>query len=162
MSVRRKRKLAVEADPIRHVTAIGKRPVAVSISKKNRIFMSSPNRPLSPHLSVYRWPITMTMSILHRMTGVALAAGLIVLVVWLESAASGDAAYQQISAFLGSLAGRLLLVGWTFAFFFHMANGIRHLVWDAGYGFEKNQANASSWVVLVATVILTLGYWLAL
>lgn len=124
--------------------------------------MSSPNRPLSPHLSVYRWPITMTMSILHRMTGVALAVGLIVLVLWLESAASGGAAYQQISTFLGSVVGRLLLVGWTFAFFFHMANGIRHLVWDAGHGFEKHQANASSWAVLAATIILTLGYWLAL
>ena len=124
--------------------------------------MSSPNRPLSPHLSVYRWPITMTMSILHRMSGVALSAGLIVLVVWLESAASGDAAYQQVSDFLGGIVGRLLLMGWTFAFFFHMANGIRHVIWDAGFGFEINQANASSWVVLAATIILTLGYWLAL
>jgi succinate dehydrogenase cytochrome b subunit len=118
------------------------------------------HRPLSPHLSVYRWPITMTLSILHRVSGVALTVGLLVLTAWLAAAVSGAAAYGAFLAAMNSLPGRLLLVAFSFAFFFHLANGVRHLFWDAGYGFEKRQANASAVAVIVVTVILTLGYWL--
>lgn len=122
--------------------------------------MSNESRPLSPHLSVYRWPITMTLSILHRVTGVALSVGFVVLALWIVCAASGSAAYADTQALLGSGVGRLLLIGWSFAFFYHLSNGIRHLVGDAGRGLEKHQATRSAWFVVAVTVILTLAYWL--
>ena len=124
--------------------------------------MNDSGRPLSPHLSVYRWPITMTLSILHRVTGAGLSVGLLVLAIWLISAASGKNAFDQVNGLLQSGVGRLLLIGGSFAFFFHLCNGIRHLFWDAGRGFEKNQANASSWFVIITTIILTLAYWLVI
>lgn len=120
---------------------------------------SHSGRPISPHLSVYRWPITMTLSILHRMTGVALTVGLLVYVAWLMSAATGGEEYRHFIGLAQSPLGRIALVGWSFAFFFHLSNGVRHLFWDAGRGFEKAQANASSWMVIVASVFLTLLYW---
>jgi len=104
----------------------------------------------------------MTLSILHRMSGVALSAGLIVLVLWLDSAARGANSYRDFTDLMQSALGRLLLVAWSFAFFFHLANGVRHLVWDAGYGFEKHQARVSAWFVIIATILLTAAYWLAL
>lgn len=122
--------------------------------------MSNQGRPLSPHLTVYRWPITMVLSILHRATGAALAGGLVVLALWLIAAASGSASYAPVLAFLQGPLGRLMLIGWSFAFFFHVSNGVRHLFWDAGIGFEKRQASNSAWFVIVLTVILTLAYWL--
>ena len=124
--------------------------------------MSNHGKPLSPHLSVYRWPITMTLSILHRVTGSALSVGFVVLVGWLIAAASGGEAYEQFSGLLQTLVGRVFLVAWTFAFFLHLCNGIRHFFWDAGRGFEKHQANASAWIVVAMTVVLTLAYWLAI
>lgn len=121
--------------------------------------MEKTERPLSPHLTIYRWPITMTLSILHRATGVALSVGLIALVVWLESIAAGSDAYAVVLGWLGTTPGKLLLLGWTAAFFFHLANGVRHLFWDVGLGFELRQATASAWLVVVATLLLTGGYW---
>ena len=121
--------------------------------------MSNNDRPLSPHISIYRWPITMTLSILHRATGLVLSIGFIVLVAWLFSAASGIADYSQVLSALDSTPGRVLLIGWSFAFFFHLSNGIRHLVWDAGFGFEKHQANASAWFVLMLATALTALFW---
>lgn len=123
--------------------------------------MNKAGRPLSPHILVYRWPITMTLSILHRVTGVALSVGLIVLTIWLVALSTGAAAYEQITAVLQSIGGRLLLVGFSFAFFFHLCNGVRHLFWDVGKGFEMRQVNASAWSVILATIVLTLGFWLA-
>ena len=122
--------------------------------------MNNGERPLSPHLSVYRWPITMTLSILHRMTGVALSVGLIALVVWLESIAYGAGSYETVAGWLTTPVGKLLLLGWSFCFFFHLANGVRHLFWDVGLGFELRQANASAWFVLLATIAMTAVYWL--
>jgi succinate dehydrogenase / fumarate reductase cytochrome b subunit len=101
----------------------------------------------------------MTLSILHRATGVAMTAGLVVLAAWLVSAASGSDDYDQFVTLMSTLAGRLLLVGWSFAFFFHLANGVRHFVWDTGRGFEKRQANASAWFVLVTAVLATVLLW---
>lgn len=124
--------------------------------------MSNNQRPLSPHVFIYRWPMTMTVSILHRVSGVMLSLGLIVLVAWLAAAADGAAAYDRFSGVMQSGAGRLFLALWSFALFFHLANGVRHLFWDLGLGFEIGQANASGWAVIVATVVLTLVYWLAL
>ena len=102
----------------------------------------------------------MTLSILHRITGVALSVGLIALVVWLASIAFGAGAYVVVAGFMTTIIGKLLLLGWSFSFFFHLSNGIRHLFWDVGMGFEMRQANASAWFVIVATVLMTAGYWL--
>ncbi len=124
--------------------------------------MNKAGRPLSPHLSIYRWPITMTLSILHRVTGVALSVGLIVLTIWLVALSTGAAAYEQITEVMQSIVGRALLVGFSFAFFFHLCNGVRHLFWDVGKGFEMRQANASAWFVVSAATVLTLGLWLGL
>ena len=122
--------------------------------------MSNTERPLSPHLSIYRWPVTMTLSILHRATGVAMAVGLLLLAAWLVSAAAGQAEYEQFTAKMSTPAGKLLLIGWSFAFFYHLANGVRHLFWDAGKGFEKHQANASAWFVIVVSIVVTSAFWL--
>lgn len=124
--------------------------------------MDKAGRPLSPHLTIYRWPITMILSILHRVTGVALSAGLVVLTIWLFALSSGAAAFEQIAALLQSIVGRLLLAGFSFAFFFHLSNGVRHLFWDVGKGFEMRQVDASAWLVVFASISLTIGFWVML
>lgn len=101
----------------------------------------------------------MTVSILHRFTGVAMSAGLLVFAWWLSSVALGSDHYEQFVGLMASLPGRLLLIGWSFAFFLHLANGIRHLVWDVGYGFEKRQADASAWFVLLFAIVLSCAFW---
>jgi succinate dehydrogenase / fumarate reductase cytochrome b subunit len=121
--------------------------------------MNNNDRPLSPHLSIYRWPVTMASSILHRASGVAMAVGFIVLVGWLFDAASGPDVYAKFLGAMDTTVGRVLLVGWSYAFFYHFANGIRHLVWDTGRGLEKGQATASAWFVIVASVLLTAAFW---
>ncbi|HEY9536657.1 MAG TPA: succinate dehydrogenase, cytochrome b556 subunit [Kiloniellaceae bacterium] len=122
--------------------------------------MISSRRPLSPHLQVYRWQITMTLSILHRLTGIALAVGTLLLTYWLAAAATGPDAFAAAQGFIGSLVGRLLLFGWSYALFYHLCNGIRHLVWDAGYGFEIATTTRSGWAVVAASVVLTLAAWI--
>ncbi len=124
--------------------------------------MSDIKSPLSPHLSIYRWPITMTLSILHRITGVAMSVGLIILCAWLLGAAEGAADYERVMRLLSTLIGRLMLIGFCFAFFLHLANGVRHLIWDVGYGFEKRQANASAWFVLLVAGGMTAAFWILL
>jgi succinate dehydrogenase / fumarate reductase cytochrome b subunit len=121
--------------------------------------MASDNRPLSPHLQIYRWQITMALSIVHRMTGVALTLGTIVLVWWLLAAAAGPGPYATVQAVIGSWLGRLLLFGWSFALFYHLCNGIRHLAWDAGLGFEIKMMTATGWIVVVTSLGLTLLSW---
>ena len=121
--------------------------------------MNDSGRPLSPHLSVYRWPVTMTVSILYRATGAGLSLGFAVLAIWLASLATGHAQYSMVSDFLRSTIGCLLLIGWSFAFFFHLANGVRHLFWDAGCGFEISQANASAWFVIILSLAMTVALW---
>ena len=117
------------------------------------------SRPLSPHLQVYRLPLPALMSISHRATGVLLAAGSLVLVYWLAAVASGPDAFADAQALLGSLPGRVLLLLLTFSLFYHLGNGIRHLFWDAGLGFELRTAHASGVAVIVAAVVLTLAAW---
>lgn len=124
--------------------------------------MHDSQRPMSPHLFIYRWPMTMAVSILHRVTGVMLSLGLIVLVAWLAAAAGGAESYEQFAGLMSSIAGRVFLILWSAALFFHLANGVRHLFWDVGLGFEIPQANASGWAVIAGTVVLTLVYWLAI
>lgn len=116
------------------------------------------DRPLSPHLQVYRWQVTNTLSIVHRATGVALSIGLIVLVWWLVALASGPEYYGMVRATVTATWFKLPLLGWAFCFFYHFANGIRHLVWDVGYGFERSQIRASGWFVFIASVVATLAY----
>ena len=113
-----------------------------------------PARPLSPHLSIYRFAYTMALSIGHRITGVALAAGLLVLAAWLLSAAAGAQSYAATVAVLSGWCFKVLLVGWLLAFLYHFANGIRHLFWDAGIGLEKAQARRSAAVVVVAVALV--------
>ena len=117
-------------------------------------------RPLSPHLQVYHWALTMTLSILHRITGAALAVGLVMVVWMLLAAASGEASFMQFQSFITSTFGRLMLFGWSVALFYHAANGIRHLFWDMGKGYEIKTAFASGWAVLLVTVMLTGAVWL--
>ena len=121
--------------------------------------MTTQNRPLSPHLQVYRPQLTSMLSITHRLTGVALAIGTLLLVWWLVAAATGPEAYATAQTAISSVIGRLLLFGWTLALFYHLCNGIRHLFWDAGYGYELKSAYASGWAVMAATVALTLLAW---
>ena len=120
------------------------------------------NRPLSPHLGIYRWQITMTMSILHRATGVALAVGSIVLVWWLVAAGIGPGAFDTVHGFLSSGFGQFLLIGWTFSLYYHLCNGIRHLAWDAGWGFEIKSMYVTGYTVWVLALLLTAGsLWVA-
>jgi succinate dehydrogenase / fumarate reductase cytochrome b subunit len=126
--------------------------------------MASHPRPISPHLQVYRWQLTSITSILHRATGVFLSLGILVLIYWLIAAAASAEAFDQAQFLAGSIIGRTLLFLWTGAFFYHLLNGIRHLAWDAGWGYELPTAYRSGWTVLIATIVLTiaawaLGYW---
>lgn len=118
-------------------------------------------RPLSPHLQVYRPQLTSILSITHRGTGIFLALGALYLVCWLLAIASGPEAYASVSAFSASIIGRLLLLGWTFSLFYHLANGIRHLVWDAGIGLDLKTTYMSGWLVVVGAVVLTVIAWVA-
>ena len=118
--------------------------------------MAPTDRPLSPHLQVYRFPLTAILSITHRITGVGLAVGALVLVAWLAAAAAGPAWFGLVSALLGSWLGRLVLLGFTWALFYHLCNGIRHLFWDVGVGFEIDEARNSGWLVLALSIVLTL------
>ena len=117
------------------------------------------DRPLSPHLQVYKPQLTSVLSILHRATGIALSVGTLLLVWWLVAAASSPAAFESVQAFIASWLGRLLLFGWTFSLFYHLCNGIRHLFWDAGRGFDLPAAYASGWFVVLASVALTVIAW---
>ena len=123
--------------------------------------MAASNRPLSPHLQIYRPQMTSVLSILHRIAGVALGLGSLLLVYWVVAAASGPDRFAVAQALIGSWFGYLILFGFTIALFFHLTNGIRHLFWDAGYGFELRSAYASGIAVLAATVVLTSLAWFA-
>ncbi|MDR3441079.1 succinate dehydrogenase, cytochrome b556 subunit [Telmatospirillum sp.] len=121
--------------------------------------MTSRARPLSPHVRNYRFPFVAILSISHRITGVALALGSLLLAYWLASAAYGPASFEQASRLLGSPIGRLVLFGFSFALFYHLANGIRHLFWDVGLGFELPTAVRSGHAAVIAAVLLTVATW---
>jgi succinate dehydrogenase / fumarate reductase cytochrome b subunit len=118
-------------------------------------------RPLSPNMQIYRPQLTSVLSIANRITGVFLSACAIVLVIWLIAAASGPAAYSRFHGLIASWPGQILLLAATFAFFLHLCGGIRHLVWDTVRGFELRQIYASGWLVVAASVVLTLVCWSA-
>lgn len=123
--------------------------------------MANTNRPLSPHLQVYRPQITSMLSILHRGTGVALAGGLILMLWWLVALASGPEYYNYVMEIAGSIIGRLILLGFSWALFFHLCNGLRHLYWDAGWGFEVEAVTRSGYMVLIGATVLTVLAWIA-
>ena len=117
--------------------------------------MAAQQRPLSPHLQVYRLPLAARLSILHRATGVFLSFGAFALAAWLVAVADGEEMYGRFLACAGSLLGRLLLLAMLAAFVFHLFTGIRHLLWDAGKGLENPSVATSNWVVVVLTVLVT-------
>jgi len=121
--------------------------------------MSTNNRPLSPHLDVYRLPLTAFVSVIHRGTGAALSVGTVALVWWLIALAGGEESFNTAQQLLGSIIGQLVLLGWTFSLFIHLANGIRHLIWDSGYGFEKDQVTKSTFIVIGVAFVLTASVW---
>ncbi len=121
--------------------------------------MHQPRMPLSPHLQVYKPQLTSVLSILHRLTGVGLAVGAVFLAWWLMAAAAGPGPFEAARAFFASPVGTLVLFGFSCALFFHLCNGVRHLAWDAGFGFEIENVYRSGWTVLVAAVVLTFAAW---
>lgn len=120
-----------------------------------------PARPLSPHLGIYRWGWTMSLSIFHRVTGIALAVGTVLLVYWLFAAASGPQSYIRAQALVASWFGQVCLLGWSVALFYHLFNGLRHLAWDSGRGFELKTARVSGLLVLAVTAAVTILAWIA-
>ena len=119
------------------------------------------SRPLSPSIQIYRPQLTSVLSIANRITGVLLSLAAVVLVVWLIAAAAGPQAYASVQSAIASWIGQIVLFGCTFAFFLHLCGGIRHLVWDTGRGFELRSIYISGWVVVAASVVLTLAAWVA-
>ena len=122
--------------------------------------MAASNRPLSPHLQVYRPQLTSVLSITHRATGVALALGLLLLVYWLVALAAGPESFASARELVGSWIGKIVLLGFSFALFYHLCNGIRHLFWDAGLGLELKSAYASGWAVVAVSSALTVLAWM--
>ena len=114
------------------------------------------NRPLSPHLDIYQYQITWTVSIMHRITGVAMTLGLILIVAWLVAAAFSPELFSLIDGVLRSWIGMIIIFGSLWAFWFHFLNGIRHLFWDLGYGFNLSTVWRSGWVVVLGSIILTI------
>lgn len=125
----------------------------------DRSVIRGTNRPLSPHLQIYKPQLTSVLSISHRIAGIALAAGMLLLVAWIAATAKGPDTFAMVGTFVRSPVGLVLLFGWSVALFYHLANGIRHLFWDAGYGFELPVAYRSGWIVLGTTAVLTLLAW---
>ena len=118
-------------------------------------------RPLSPPLQVYRWQMTSVLSILHRGTGLFLVLGTVMIAFWVVALALGQSIFASYQAFLGSLLGKVLLVSWSFSLFYHWANGIRHLLWDAGWGYEIDRVYMTGWIVVSISVILTGLLWIS-
>ncbi len=124
--------------------------------------MARADRPLSPHLQIYRWYFTMALSIAHRIAGIGLALGLLLFTWWLVALASGPEAFATVQAVMDSRFGALVLFIYTLVLFYHMGNGIRHLVWDFGYGFDVEVARLSGVAVLVFAGAMTLVVWLVI
>ena len=121
--------------------------------------MADTRRPLSPHLQVYKWQVQMVTSILHRATGIALAVGTLLVLWGLVSLAGGEESFSQFRTCIGSPIGLVLLFGWSWSLFYHLCNGIRHLVQDAGAGYAIPQFVRSSWLSIVGSLVLTVLVW---
>ena len=122
--------------------------------------MQTDNRPLSPHLQVYKPQLTSVMSICHRGSGVVLALGSIILVWWLSALAAGPDSFATANAVVGSIIGKLFMFLFTFALFYHLCNGIRHLIWDTGRGFDLESVYKSGRLVIIAAAVLTVLVWI--
>ena len=118
-------------------------------------------RPLSPHLQIYRPMLTMMMSIAHRITGASLAVGFALLTWWLVAISIGPAAYATVDAFFSSLVGRALLFLFTWALIHHMLGGIRHLIWDTGTALDKTSIEVAAWLTIISSTVLTILIWIA-
>jgi len=118
------------------------------------------DRPLSPHLQIFRPIITMVMSILHRITGGALYFGMALLAWWLVAAASGPGYFNTVNGLFGSIIGQIVLFGFTWALIHHMLGGMRHFVWDLGHGFALKTANAMAWGTIIGSISLTILLWI--
>ena len=116
-------------------------------------------RPLSPHLQIYRPQVNMVMSILHRITGAGLYLGALLLAWWLVAAAAGPDYFNFVSGLFNSWLGRIVLFGFTWALFHHMLGGVRHLIWDTGRGLDIPSVNFLSWATIVLSLLLTLAVW---
>jgi len=121
--------------------------------------MSQIQRPTSPHLQVYSWSLEMALSILHRATGVALGGGTLLVAWWIIAIATGPEAYEQFRIILGSIVGKLFLFGFTWSLMLHLCNGVRHLFWDMGKGFELEDTHRSSKIVFFSSILLTVLSW---
>lgn len=122
--------------------------------------MPATARPLSPHVSIYRWQIQMVSSILHRASGIALAFGTILLCLVLVALAAGADAFALLRGFCASWIGLILLIGWTWSFSFHLLNGIRHLLQDAGMGYQIAQFVRNGWLATIGSFVLTALVWI--
>lgn len=116
------------------------------------------SRPLSPHLSVYKMTITMAMSIMHRITGAALYSGTVLLAIWLLAAATSPEAFATVQTLWGSILGRLVLLGYTWALVHHALGGLRHFIWDSGAGFGPERRTFAQ-LTLVGSILITLALW---
>jgi succinate dehydrogenase / fumarate reductase cytochrome b subunit len=121
--------------------------------------MADTRRPLSPHLQVYRWQVQMVSSILHRATGIALAVGTLLVVYGLLQLAGGEDSFNRFRSIIGSPVGLVLLFGWSWALFYHLCNGIRHLIQDVGAGYAISQFVRSSWLSVLGSIVLTVLVW---
>lgn len=117
--------------------------------------MNKTNRPLSPHLQVYKPQLTSVLSITHRMTGVALFFGIFVLIWWVGALASGVEAYAYFTSIVRSWVGNVFLLGWSFCFYYHLANGLRHLYWDMGKGYDLSTTYKTGWMVVISSLTFT-------
>jgi len=122
--------------------------------------MNDSNNPLSPHLQIYRWHISSLISITHRITGVINLLALILIFFWLVVLSFGESNYELFLLIINSFLGKFILIGFTWSMSFHLLSGIRHLVWDLGYGFEIKTANISGTVVIISSLALTIIFWL--
>lgn len=121
--------------------------------------MKNSTRPISPHLQIYRPQLTSVLSIAHRGTGIVLAAGALFLVYWLNALASGTGAFDQLRHYMGTWYGQVILLGFSFSLFYHLCNGVRHLFWDVGLGFELEAVYRSGKAVVAVSLLLTAATW---
>lgn len=121
--------------------------------------MHNPARPLSPHLQVYRWQVQMVTSILHRATGVVLSVGSLLIAYGLIALASGEASWSDLRNCAGNWFGLVVLIGWSWALAFHLINGIRHLLQDAGWGYAIETFVRNSWISVIGSLLLTVAIW---
>ena len=122
--------------------------------------MNDSNNPLSPHLQIYRWQISSLLSIAHRISGVINLLALVFIFFWLVFLSFGESNYELFLLIINNFFGKFILIGFTWSMSFHLLRGIRHLVWDLGYGFEIKTANISGIVVIISSLIMTIIFWL--